>query len=183
MILDLDLEEAKTVRCLIDLGHGYTLLHARDEYRHWLDGDAARRIRSFLVSQNGPMKGDLSVVCWARLWLPNGQIARSTWKETRRPLNKIRIARNVKVSLKFHLNIICSSVSRFCLKGLSNPWKSTFTSVQRSGMKFRPLHLLIYIRNRMKSFWRNLVLWTRSGRASCGGPSPEHPCRCCNDPS
>ncbi|KAJ7334932.1 hypothetical protein DFH08DRAFT_632607, partial [Mycena albidolilacea] len=52
MIPDLDPEEAKTVRCSIDLGHGYTLLHARDEYRHRLDGDAARTIRSFLVSQN-----------------------------------------------------------------------------------------------------------------------------------
>jgi hypothetical protein len=65
MIPDLDPEGAKTVRCSIDLGHGYTLLHARDEYRHRLDGDAAQTIRNFLVSQNGPMKGDLSVVRWA----------------------------------------------------------------------------------------------------------------------
>jgi hypothetical protein len=30
MIPDLDPEQAKTVRCSIDLGHGYTLLHARE---------------------------------------------------------------------------------------------------------------------------------------------------------
>ncbi|KAJ7016263.1 hypothetical protein C8F04DRAFT_982266 [Mycena alexandri] len=38
----------------------------------------------------------LSVVRWARLQLPNGQIARSAWKEGRRALNKVRMARNVK---------------------------------------------------------------------------------------
>ncbi|KAJ6493798.1 hypothetical protein DFH09DRAFT_826544, partial [Mycena vulgaris] len=34
---------------------------------------------------------------WARLRLPNGQIARSAWKEHRRPLHKVRMARNVKI--------------------------------------------------------------------------------------
>ena len=35
---------------------------------------------------------------WARLRLPNGQVARSRWKESHKPLNKIRVSRNVKVS-------------------------------------------------------------------------------------
>jgi hypothetical protein len=40
----------------------------------------------------------LSVDRFARLLLPNGQIARSWWHEKKRPAEKVRIARNVKVS-------------------------------------------------------------------------------------
>jgi hypothetical protein len=38
------------------------------------------------------------VTRWARLQLPNGQIARSTWKE--KEMAKVRITRNVKVGNK-----------------------------------------------------------------------------------
>jgi hypothetical protein len=34
---------------------------------------------------------------FAKLLLPNGQIARSWWHEKKRPVEKVRIARNVKV--------------------------------------------------------------------------------------
>ncbi|KAG1770532.1 hypothetical protein EDD22DRAFT_816757 [Suillus occidentalis] len=34
---------------------------------------------------------------WARLRLPCGQIARTAWRESERPLEKLRIARHVKV--------------------------------------------------------------------------------------
>jgi hypothetical protein len=37
------------------------------------------------------------VTRWARLRLLNGQVARSQWKESIKPLGKVRIARNVKV--------------------------------------------------------------------------------------
>jgi hypothetical protein len=96
MVPDLAPEE-KLPRGSIDLGDGYILLRARDEYRHRLDGEAGRVSRQFLERSNGPMTGNLSVVRWARLRIPNGQIARSAWKETCRPLNKVRMARNVKV--------------------------------------------------------------------------------------
>ncbi|KAH9941333.1 hypothetical protein B0H21DRAFT_676936, partial [Amylocystis lapponica] len=36
---------------------------------------------------------------WARLRLPNGQVARTAWKEKRKPLHKLRISRNVKFKL------------------------------------------------------------------------------------
>lgn len=36
---------------------------------------------------------------WARLRLPCGQTARSRWKEGPKPINKIRVSRNVKVCL------------------------------------------------------------------------------------
>jgi hypothetical protein len=91
--------EKKFPQGSFDLGDGYVLLRARDEYRHHLDGVAGQVIRAFLEEHNGPMPGVLSVVRWARLRLPNGQIARSAWKEGRRPLDKVRMARNVKVSL------------------------------------------------------------------------------------
>ncbi|KAJ3924185.1 MAG: hypothetical protein NXY57DRAFT_878269, partial [Lentinula lateritia] len=39
------------------------------------------------------------VVRWARVKLPNGQIARSRWKEDVMALNSIRISRNVKILL------------------------------------------------------------------------------------
>lgn len=74
-----------------------SLRRARDESPHHLDGDAGGDIEEFLEENNGPMTGSLGVVRWARLSLPNGQIARSLWKESRRPLNKLRTSRNVKV--------------------------------------------------------------------------------------
>jgi hypothetical protein len=43
-----------------------------------------------------PVHNYLAVRRWARLRLPNGQVARSMWKESLKPLTKIRIARNVK---------------------------------------------------------------------------------------
>ncbi|KAJ7761393.1 hypothetical protein B0H16DRAFT_1312217, partial [Mycena metata] len=80
-----------------DLGDGYVLLRAKDRFRHIICGAAGRAIRTYLESRNdGPMTGTLSVARWARLQLPNGQIARSAWKEGKRPLNKVRMARNVK---------------------------------------------------------------------------------------
>ncbi|KAJ6479848.1 hypothetical protein C8R45DRAFT_906210 [Mycena sanguinolenta] len=81
----------------IDLGDGVVLLRARDEYRQRLGGEAGRVIRHFMERVQGPTPGTLTVVRWSRLRLPNGQIARSAWKECKRPLNKVRMARNVKI--------------------------------------------------------------------------------------
>jgi len=39
-----------------------------------------------------------SVVRWARIRLPNGQIARTAWKEKLKRLGRVRMARMVKVS-------------------------------------------------------------------------------------
>ncbi|KAG1853989.1 hypothetical protein F4604DRAFT_1591365 [Suillus subluteus] len=63
----------------VDLGDGYALLRKRDRY---FQGRVLHRIKK-----------------WARLLLPNGQIARSAWQETIKPLEKIRISRNVKIDL------------------------------------------------------------------------------------
>jgi hypothetical protein len=43
--------------------------------------------------------GPIFVSRWARLRLPTGQVADSYWKEGMKPLNRVRISRNVKVCL------------------------------------------------------------------------------------
>ena len=47
------------------------------------------------------------VTRWARLRLPNGQVARSHWKECLKPLGKVRTARNVKVIYSIMLENTC----------------------------------------------------------------------------
>ncbi|KAJ6535144.1 hypothetical protein B0H19DRAFT_1004445, partial [Mycena capillaripes] len=95
MVPGFDPEEKKLPNRSIVLGDSFVLLHARDDYRHNLHGAHGRVIRGYMEAHNGPMVGNLGVVRWARLRLPNGQIARSLWREAHRPLNKLRIARNI----------------------------------------------------------------------------------------
>ncbi|KJA13305.1 hypothetical protein HYPSUDRAFT_151736 [Hypholoma sublateritium FD-334 SS-4] len=88
----------------IDIGNGYALLRAQDHrLRPMLKAEAAALTAYFNrhhVNVSIPAPDWCpSVARWARLRLPNGQIARSKWKECLKPLDKIRIARNVKVSL------------------------------------------------------------------------------------
>lgn len=125
MIPDLDPEEKKLPRGSIDLQDGFVLLRARDEYRHQLGGEKGRVLREFLEELNGPTRGAVSVVRWARLRLPNGQIARSAWKEHRRPLHKVRMARNVKVWPSLDLEICPKVGSQILYDG-----KHVITEVQ-----------------------------------------------------
>lgn len=60
----------------------------------------SRALATFIQKFDGTILGPsvtLKIARWARLHLPNGQVARSRWKETRKPLTKVRTARNVKV--------------------------------------------------------------------------------------
>ncbi|KAJ7148609.1 hypothetical protein C8R46DRAFT_1001822 [Mycena filopes] len=45
------------------------------------------------------------VTRWSRLRLPNGQVARSAWKEKRKPIQHLRCARNIKM--------VCGGRTRF----------------------------------------------------------------------
>ncbi|KAJ7207714.1 hypothetical protein B0H12DRAFT_1034444, partial [Mycena haematopus] len=101
MIPDLDPQTKKLPHGAVDLGDGFVLLRAGDKYGHRLLGNEATTIRNFLERENCPSRGTLSVVRWARLQLPNGQIARSSWKESKRPLYNVRMARNVKAGSYF----------------------------------------------------------------------------------
>jgi hypothetical protein len=81
----------------IDLGSGFILLRHKD--------GAARPMRpcenavlSYLQGALGLSLDSLgSVVRWACLRLPNGQVAWSSWKEKSQVFNHVRMARNVKV--------------------------------------------------------------------------------------
>ncbi|KAJ6494491.1 hypothetical protein C8R45DRAFT_1052932 [Mycena sanguinolenta] len=78
-----------------DLGDGFALLRARDEYPHTIDGARAAAIRAYLDAEDAT--GEVRLKRWARARLPNGQIARSAWKEKQKPLRNVRMARNVWV--------------------------------------------------------------------------------------
>lgn len=77
-----------------------------------ITGRAGDAVRSFLEDVTGQTFGsDMQprLQRWARLRLPNGQIVRSAWKEKSKPLDKVRMARNIRVC---SLNIMCS-LSRY----------------------------------------------------------------------
>ncbi|KAJ6525540.1 hypothetical protein DFH09DRAFT_894352, partial [Mycena vulgaris] len=98
LIPDLEPPE-KLPRGAEDLGNGYILLRAKDEYNQVILGAQGDAIRDYLEAVNGevyPENFRPHLQRWARLRLPNGQIARSAWKEKQKALNKVRMARNVR---------------------------------------------------------------------------------------
>ncbi|KAJ7127982.1 hypothetical protein C8R44DRAFT_616530 [Mycena epipterygia] len=99
MIPDLEPPE-KLPRGSEELGSGYVLLRAKDEYNQVIHGAQGDAIQEYLEAVTGVVSPDHfrpSLQRWARLRLPNGQIARSAWKEKQKALNKVRMARNVRV--------------------------------------------------------------------------------------
>jgi hypothetical protein len=97
-----DLEEPENLvpRGAKDLGNGFVLLRAREvTARHITDAEC-QALRLYLRDTYGidtPANWSPKISRWARLRLPNGQVARSAWKEKLRPLKKVRMARNVMV--------------------------------------------------------------------------------------
>jgi hypothetical protein len=84
-----------------DLGGGYMLLTARERSANYLPLDEANALKVYLLAQNIRFDNNWKprVIKWARVRLPNGQIARSKWKESNKGLKKIRTSRNVLVSI------------------------------------------------------------------------------------
>ncbi|KAH0835642.1 hypothetical protein J3R83DRAFT_9393 [Lanmaoa asiatica] len=75
-----------------DLGDGFALLRKRDRYRYTpQSAQESLAIQTFL----GPSHPIPLIKRWARLRLPNGQTARSFWRERLRVINKLRVSRNV----------------------------------------------------------------------------------------
>jgi len=92
-----DLKPEKVPPCSSkDLCNGYCLLHSRDSVARWPPLPDQDAIQTFLVHANVP-DGVVKVRRWARLALPNGQIARSQWKEWGPELANVRMARKVQV--------------------------------------------------------------------------------------
>lgn len=77
----------------IDLGDGYSLLRKCDLYDIQPQGGAAQAIWEYLGD-------DVKIRRWARLRLPNGQTARTVWRETEKRAEKVCVSRNVKVCPK-----------------------------------------------------------------------------------
>jgi hypothetical protein len=103
---DLEPNEDGLPRGAIDIGNSYILLRAMQKNPKPMHPCEAGALRVYLQENGGSMSNGWcpSVYRWARLRLPNGQIARSAWKEKLKPLSKVRMARNVKVYL--YLNCI-----------------------------------------------------------------------------
>ena len=82
-----------------DIGEKYLLLGPREH--HQMDATTLGAFQIFSDMHNWRIKnGDsLSVDRFARLLLPNGQIAQSWWHKKKRPAEKVQIARSVKVGL------------------------------------------------------------------------------------
>ena len=91
-------------RGAVDLGQGYVLLRTQDRYERLMRPQEASALLYYLGGALAEGSSE-SINCnwcpkvtrWAWLRLPNGQVARSHWKESLKPLRRLRIARNVKV--------------------------------------------------------------------------------------
>nr|GAT53133.1 predicted protein [Mycena chlorophos] len=84
-------------RRAVELRNRYVLLGARDDHpQHILDapGQILREFVEEMTGQDFPDEWAPSLCRYARLRLPNGQIARSAWREKLKPLHKVRMARN-----------------------------------------------------------------------------------------
>jgi hypothetical protein len=78
----------------VNLGGGFTLKSMREGTASLPTGQDARAILTYLESLGQKIT---PIRRWARLQLPNGQIARSAWRETLKKTNNLWVSRNVKV--------------------------------------------------------------------------------------
>lgn len=100
MIPDLEPSKDRLPRGAKLLGDGYCLLRAKDGSKQLILDEPAQAIQAYYevaAREEFEEGNDTRVIRWARLSLPNGQIARSAWKEKLRLQDQIRMARNVKV--------------------------------------------------------------------------------------
>ena len=92
-----------------DLGDGFLFLSARERTPRTHHGEIGDTLREYFIQEeaifgNVPPAQWLGpkIRRWARLKLPNGQVARSAWKEQNKPPEKVRQARCVKVDFFFY---------------------------------------------------------------------------------
>ena len=78
-----------------DLKDGFVLLHVQEEVPGPLRDCEVDALKDYLPAAQ--LGDDICVWHWAKLQLPTGQICYSAWKETQKPVEKCRTARNVKV--------------------------------------------------------------------------------------
>lgn len=78
----------------LDFGDGYALLQKCDKLPVLPSHGTGPAILDFLGQ---PRTGFPRIIRWARLSLPNGQIARSAWREKLKSPDKLRVSRMIKV--------------------------------------------------------------------------------------
>lgn len=103
MVPSIDKDSDKVPRGAWDLGDGYFLLKAQEPSETYCSASESRAIRMFGCEgslDDDPANSEkYKVRRWARVRLPTGQVARSAWKETLKPIDKLRRARCVKVNI------------------------------------------------------------------------------------
>ncbi|KAI0347539.1 hypothetical protein BDW22DRAFT_1322409 [Trametopsis cervina] len=95
----LDPDPVHLPRGACDVGNGYVLLRYADRYPQHVDETQSALIRAFAteyaVDASAEWLSRPRISRWARLRLPNGQIARA-WKEKEKSSDRLRTSRNVK---------------------------------------------------------------------------------------
>ncbi|PCH42719.1 hypothetical protein WOLCODRAFT_86186 [Wolfiporia cocos MD-104 SS10] len=99
-----ELNETKSLpRGAIELGGGYALLRAASKDLLAMTGTEAQSLSEYLeregIEQTDYFRDNMRVRKWARALLPSKQVARSLWAEEGIPIQKLRMARNVKVRI------------------------------------------------------------------------------------
>ncbi|KAM5540305.1 hypothetical protein V8D89_006124 [Ganoderma adspersum] len=99
MLPDIDPDVRPLPRGAYDVGSGYILLQAMENTAHPIKACEGVALRKYLKDAGEVLPDEWvpGVARWACLRLPNGQVARSHWKESLKPLSQLRIARNVKI--------------------------------------------------------------------------------------
>lgn len=86
----------------IDLHDQYVLLHPTDNIPRPIELAEVQAVHAYIAQRSeAAIPSITKVTRWARLRLPNRQIARSHWKESLRPEDKLRTSRYVQVTLLF----------------------------------------------------------------------------------
>ncbi|KAF8968969.1 hypothetical protein BDZ97DRAFT_1635169, partial [Flammula alnicola] len=99
-------KDASLPQYSLDLGDGYAFLRAKEKYGRKLENHAQAQVVSTYFLEREAEFGNfpdddwdgLRVARWARLRLPNGQTARSKWKEDKMTTPNLRRACCVKTS-------------------------------------------------------------------------------------
>jgi hypothetical protein len=84
-----------------DVGGGFILLRALDRTTRKVTNPFESAAICKYLERNGAILTDgwEAYTCrWARVCLPNGQVARSLWKEIKKSLDKLCTSRNLKVT-------------------------------------------------------------------------------------
>ena len=135
----------------ISLDSGYILLGAKDKSPHVLSPHLSQVIQDNLSSTGTalPTSQTIKLIRWARLKLPNGQIARSLWKEKEKHPDRLRIARNIKACILIPLGCFDYnySTTRSSTEPLKNYVKCSFFSITRGEYLQWFLHSPILIMN------------------------------------